>query len=189
MRILSGEFKGRKLLGPVSRCTRPITASVKKSLFGMLTGRLEGAVVLDLYCGTGTLGLEAMSRGAGRCFFADRHRAALRRLRRNIETLQAADRCVIWDGDVMRKLSGWVASMDEQVDIGFVDPPYAQSRSWDWASAAGAIFSPLGEVLAPDGVVVVRVPSKLKVPDVLGPLKLYRTRSYSGMVLLLLARD
>ena len=85
MRILAGEYKGRKLLPPPGRAqTRPITGSVKKSLFDMLGVRLVDAIVVDLYCGTGTIGLEALSRGAARCYFAERDRAVLERLRRNI---------------------------------------------------------------------------------------------------------
>ena len=73
MQILAGAHKGRKLLSPPRGSEgRPITSMAKKSLFDMLGGRLAGATVVDLYCATGTMGLEALSRGAARCYFADR---------------------------------------------------------------------------------------------------------------------
>ena len=86
MRILSGMYKGHRLLSPPpGRATQPVTGRVKKSLFVMLGGRLEGAAVVDLYCGTCSMGLEALSRGARACWFAERDRRTVARLRRNIE--------------------------------------------------------------------------------------------------------
>jgi len=186
MRILAGAHKGRRLLAPPSGSgTRPITSLVKKSLFDMLGGRLEGAVVVDLYCGTGTLGLEALSRGAERVCFAERDRLVLSRLRRNIEALGAADRCEVWAGDVAASLRRRLAG---PVDVAFVDPPYAQARRWSWQAASDMILAPLAERLAPDGVVVVRVPAGCEPPDELGALAVRRRRRYGEMALALLGR-
>ena len=182
MRILSGQFKNRKLLGPPGKTTtRPITGGAKKSLFDILAGRLPDARVLDLYCGTGTLGLEAISRGAERCFFADREKSVLERLRRNIETLQVPQRCVIWKGDVGRRLRDWLAEVDEPVDLAFVDPPYARTQRWDWDEAQRAIFTPIADSLTREGLVTLRLPSQVEPPQKLGPLALRRTKRYGGM--------
>ena len=92
MRILAGSLKGREVLPPPGMNTRPITSMVKKSLFDTLAPYLQDAVVADLYCGTGTMGIEAISRGAKQCYFADRDSGALSRLRKNIQTLGLDER-------------------------------------------------------------------------------------------------
>jgi 16S rRNA (guanine966-N2)-methyltransferase len=190
MRIIAGRYKGREILSPVGReTTRPITGLVRKSLFGMLGEDLTGQTVLDLYCGTGTLGLEALSRGAEHCWFADRDRSALHLLRRNLELLGAGDGGTIWAGDVVSRLAGWVGGLSGPVDVAFVDPPYADARRWDWALAGRAIFAPLAGRLAEDGVAVLRLPGDVEVPGELGGLTAGRFRRYGDMLLVLLIRQ
>jgi 16S rRNA (guanine(966)-N(2))-methyltransferase RsmD len=184
MHILAGMYKGRKLLPPPGKSiTRPITGMVKKSLFGMLGEDLAGQVVADLFCGTGTLGIEALSRGAERCYFAECDRAVLDRLRRNLRDVGAGARGVVWAGDVERQLAGWLAAVDRPLDVVFVDPPYAMAREWDWQAAAEHIFSPLAAKLDPGGTVVLRMDDGAKYPQELGPLKAGRIRTYGNMVL------
>lgn len=122
MRVIAGEFAGRKLLAPEGTTTRPTTDKVRQALFNSLTsmGVLEGAVVADLYAGSGALGIEALSRGADRCVFVERDRSALVALRQNIAALGIDDRCTVTTSDVM----AWVPAM-RNVDIAFIDPPYA----------------------------------------------------------------
>lgn len=187
MRILSGRYKGRRLLSPPSGSeARPITGRVKKSLFDMLGERLAGSAVLDLYCGTGTMGLESLSRGARRCWFAERDKRVVSRLRRNIEALGAAGACTVWQGDVTRRLVGWLGEVDEAIDVAFVDPPYAAARRWSWSAVASTIFSPLTRRLAGDGRVVLRLPADAECPEQLGALVVRRRRRYGEMALALL---
>lgn len=122
MRVIAGEFAGRKLVAPEGTTTRPTTDKVRQALFNSLTsmGVLDGAVVADLYAGSGALGIEAISRGADRCVFVERDRAALAALRQNISSLGLDDRCKVTSSDVM----AWVPAM-RNVDIAFIDPPYA----------------------------------------------------------------
>lgn len=183
MRIGSGALRGRKLLPPPGRGTRPITARVKKSLFGMLTGRLDDAMVLDLYCGTGTLGLEALSRGARRCYFAEQNRRVLARLERNLATCGCGESSTIWAGDVERRLAHWLETLPGPVNIAFVDPPYPSARRWDWSRVISRLFAPLAGALAADGVVVLRLPGDVGPPEPLGPLRLQRCRTYGEMTL------
>ena len=184
MRILAGEFKGRVLLSPPKGVeTRPITGATKKSLFDTLADRLVDATVLDLYCGTGTIGLEALSRGAGHCCFADRDRRVLERLRRNMETLRAGDQCTVWRGDVPGRLAAWLKALGRCVDVAFVDPPYAQARQWDWEQIGRRLFTPLAAHMADDGMVVLRTPPKLKVPETLADLHIGRVRAYGSTAL------
>lgn len=187
MHIIAGQFKGRRLLSPPKGATtRPVTALARKSLFDALGDLVGGAAVVDLYCGTGTLGLEALSRGAASCRFADRDARVLQRLRRNIEAVGAADRCVVWRGDVVRCLRSWLARMAGAVDLAFVDPPYAAARHWSWPGAAATILSLLGERLSPPGRVVLRVPREVEVPPGAGGLALRRRKRHGGMAVVVL---
>src|SRR6266576_5708636 len=101
MRIIGGQFRSRLILGPEDdRTTRPITDRVKQSLFDIVTPLLEGAIVYDCFAGTGSMGLESLSRGAARATFFEADRSALGRLRKNIEALRAADRSEVIAGDL-----------------------------------------------------------------------------------------
>jgi len=189
MHILAGAYKGRKLLPPPRASqTRPITGSVKKSLFDILRDQLAESTVLDLYCGTGTLGLEALSRGAARSIFAERDRRVAERLRRNIEALGVADRCVVWCGDVSGRLASWLSSLAGRLDVVFVDPPYGLARKWAWPTAVRKVFAPVAGRLADDGRVVLRLPASVHPPERLGELALRRRRRYGQMVLAIYAR-
>lgn len=181
MYILAGIFKGRKLRSPLRGHARPITASVKKSLFGMLGEDLRGMRVADLFCATGTLGLEALSRGAEWCGFADRDGSAIRRLKANIADCDAGGQTSVWRGDVTSRMPSWMAETDEPIDLAFVDPPFADAQSWDWQRISETLFSPLAEHLAAGGLVVLRLPPKITPPQRLGRLKLDRTREYGSM--------
>ena len=122
MRVISGEFGGRRLVTPEGDTTRPTTDKVRQAVFNSLAsmGVLEGAVVADLFAGSGALGIEAVSRGAEKCVFVERDRAALIALRENIATLGIEDRCTVHGTDVL----AWVPAM-RNVDAAFIDPPYA----------------------------------------------------------------
>lgn len=187
MRIIAGEYRHRKLLPPEGQTTRPITDRVKLALFNMLQGRFEGAMVADLFSGTGSLGLETLSRGAAYCWFAERDRDALDRLRQNIEALGCVDRVTIWTGDIEQSLSSWLAQLPGRLDMVFLDPPYALTEEWfigdHRAGAASAIAQPLAEALAEEAVVVLRAARSLEVPDVFGPLALAGRRCYGTMAL------
>ncbi len=121
MRVVSGEFGGRILMTPEGNTTRPTTDKVRQAVFNSLAsmGVVEGAVVADLYAGSGALGIEALSRGAEKALFVERDRSALNALRGNIAALDIEARCAVYATDVM----AWVPAM-RGVDIAFVDPPY-----------------------------------------------------------------
>jgi 16S rRNA (guanine966-N2)-methyltransferase len=126
MRVVAGEFGGRRLVAPEGTATRPTTDRVREAIFNSLTsaGLLEGAVVADLYAGSGAVGIEALSRGAARCTFVERDRAALRALDENLAALDLSGRTRVLASDALS-----VASTID-ADIVFADPPY-DFRAWD----------------------------------------------------------
>src|SRR5665213_2141962 len=102
MRIIAGEFRGRNILPPASDVTRPITDRVKQSVFDILTPLLDDATVFDLFAGTGSMGLECLSRGAKGVHFFEADRSALERLRKNVTALGLSDRATIVAGDLFK---------------------------------------------------------------------------------------
>ncbi len=119
--LTGGTGKGAKLLSVPGRDVRPATSRVRNSLFEILRSRLPGASAVDLFAGTGSLGLEALSRGAGFCAFFDTDERCVTVLRRNLEKLRLADRAEV------RMESAFRAAdvMRREVDMVFVDPPYS----------------------------------------------------------------
>jgi 16S rRNA (guanine966-N2)-methyltransferase len=127
IRVVSGELGGRKLLVPDGLATRPTTDKVRQAVFNSLdsAGMIDGAAVADLFAGSGSLGIEALSRGAATCIFVERDRAALKALRANIAALGLTDRATVVASDV----PAWVPAL-RGVDLGLVDPPY-EFDGWD----------------------------------------------------------
>jgi 16S rRNA (guanine(966)-N(2))-methyltransferase RsmD len=128
MRIIAGIARGRKIHCPAGLRTRPLLDRVREALFAILAPRIADAEVLDLYAGSGSLGLEALSRGARRCTFVESSRRALACLRRNLEELGFADRAAVVRGAVEAFLETLDGHCD-RVDLVFLDPPYAHLRS------------------------------------------------------------
>ena|ERR1043165_6314081 len=178
MRIIAGEFRGRKLLGPQTEATRPITDRVKQSLFDILSPRIEGAVVYDLFAGTGSMGLECLSRGARRVEFFEAERSAVARLRKNLAALGVSgEKGVVHGGDLMRLFAGGNAGGDDLADLIFLDPPYRFLR--ERAEELRALGEKLAARLNSDGVVVFRHDSRdsLELPG----LRCFDRREYGSM--------
>jgi len=122
LRIVAGEWRGRKLAAPEGDTTRPTADRTRETLFSMLASRLgtfEGLKVADLFAGSGALGLEALSRGAAHCIFVDQDPAAVRAIRANIANLQAQDRSDVRAGSVMA-----LGPAKGTLDLVLLDPPY-----------------------------------------------------------------
>jgi len=158
MRIIAGAWRGRPLAAPFGQATRPTSDRAREALFSMLQSRLgsfEGVHVADLFAGTGALGLEALSRGAAHCTFAETDRAALDILKRNAAMLGAAERADIRPQDATRIAGG-------PFHLVFLDPPYRSGLGQQalanlrkpGALAPGALLSlesAKGEEIALDG--------------------------------------
>jgi 16S rRNA (guanine(966)-N(2))-methyltransferase RsmD len=177
MKIIAGELKGRRLVTPRGLGTRPTADQVRIALMDTLTPRLPGAGFLDLFAGAGGVGLEALSRGAARAVFVESDPAAVMALRRNIATLDVADRTRVIRADVARGLDT-LAADGERFELIFLDPPYA-------AEVVTATLERLGTgaLTAPDALVVVQHFSKRSPAATVGTLTAFRTRRFGETTL------
>ncbi len=122
LRIIAGEWRGRKLTAPAGDTTRPTADRTRETLFSMLVSRIgdfEGLAVADLFAGSGALGLEALSRGAASCIFVEQDAAAIRALRGNIANLRAAPQCDVRAASVLA-----LGPAKAPLDLILLDPPY-----------------------------------------------------------------
>ncbi len=125
MRIITGTSKGRRLMGPKGQGVRPTSDRVKESIFDILGGKVAEMVVLDLFAGTGNLGIEALSRGAKRALFVEKGSQALRLIRMNLIKCGMECRSEILPQDVNRAI-GMLKGRGEVFDLILVDPPYGK---------------------------------------------------------------
>lgn len=181
VKIAGGSMRGRKLLPPPGKGTRPMTGMAKKSLFSIILPWLDDALVLDLYSGTGTLGLESISRGASQAYFAEKDRLVISRLKRNCEECNCQESTQIWAGNIESNLARWVLSLPRKIDVAFLDPPYPQVRKWNWTTIERKLFEPLAGQLAEDGLVILRTPGKINPPEKLAGLIKQRVKTYGDM--------
>jgi 16S rRNA (guanine966-N2)-methyltransferase len=169
LRIIAGTHKGRRIAAPKGAQTRPTGDRVREALFN-LVGPVEGASVLDLYAGSGALGLEALSRGARRCVFAETDPAACRVIRANLESLGLTGGLVL-QRDALAVLQD-EATAERRHELVLLDPPYE-----DWAELEEPLGVLVPRVVAERGVVVVETDAALE-PTL--PLALRTTRRYGS---------
>jgi len=180
MRIIAGQFRGRRLLPPATTATRPVTDRVKQSTFDILAPLLPEARVYDCFAGTGSMGLECLSRGAAHVTFFEADRSAAKLLRQNIDTLGVAGRSTVVGGDLFR----WFDETPPPpapapaADVIFLDPPYRFLRDQPADLARWAAAVTAGH-LGPGGVVVFRHDATDALP--LPPLTLADVRTYGSM--------
>ncbi len=166
MRIITGRFKRRKLLANPGLITRPISDRVKETLFQRLgdMGLLDGRRIADVFSGTGTIGLEALSRGGISVVFYELDRVAFDLLKKNVATLGIEDECVCWQTDILRtsfRPKGTKADF-APYSLVFFDPPYKMAPELKAGTRLNASLERLGKdtVTTPDAIMVVRVPDR-----------------------------
>ena len=189
MRIIAGSKVRMTLLSPQDKNTRPITDRVKESLFNILRNDLPDALVADLFCGTGSLGLEALSRGAQRVLFADCDSENIRRLRHNITRLRFEPQCLAVRADVLKTAIPCVVSETNLFGLIFVDPPYRLSRETQLESKLGRLLVKLAEQLDEKGLVVVRHEKRSELLPQYAALHLQQRREYGSMAITFLEKS
>lgn len=160
MKVISGKYKGRVLDGFDIVGTRPTMDRVKESLFAMIQGYLDEAVVLDLFSGSGNLGIEALSEGAKICYFVDKNKKAIQTIKRNLDKILCDD-YFLFSLDYQEALKKF--SLDSlKFDIIFLDPPYKT----DFVSKSILLIDKY-QLLACDGILVCEsdTEERIKYPD------------------------
>lgn len=169
MRIIAGAARSRRLVGPPGKTTRPMTDRMRESLFSSIAARIPDSAVLDLFAGTGSMGLEALSRGAQSVIFVEQDHRALQALRTNIENVGLGGDVVA--GDVDRFLT----SGRGHFDLVFVDPPYAVALP-----SLVEMIAKVSPLLAQSGLVVVHRRRGDDPPPAIDDLLLSDQRRYGG---------
>jgi 16S rRNA (guanine966-N2)-methyltransferase len=180
MRIIGGRFRSRLILGPEEDgTTRPITDRVKQSLFDIVTPLLDGgAIVYDCFAGTGSMGLESLSRGAKHAFFFESDRSALARLKKNIQSLNVEASSTIVASDLFKYFAA-AHPPTEPVKLIFLDPPYRFVS--ERPEQLRALAQRLAQHRDSDGLLVFRHEAGVRLD--LPPFSAIDTRSYGGMTI------
>lgn len=173
MRVIAGRLRGRRVAAPRGRDTRPTYDRVRESVFGIIGPVIEDAVVLDLFAGSGVLGIESVSRGARAALLIDSDPAAVEAIRGNVEKLGVARECDVRRGDALRLLER--GALGPSFDIVFVDPPY---RSKLHSAVLGLLGGPGG--LREGALVVVEHDARDELPRSAGRLALVRKERYGS---------
>lgn len=174
MRIISGKAKGRKLLSPEGMETRPTLDRVKQSMFNIIQTKLVGAVTLDVFAGTGSLGLEAASRGAKECILIDKSNVTYPILKQNIENLAFTDTCKSYNMDSYEVLNK-LGKENKCFDIIFIDPPYMK----DMIPPCVDIITK-EHLLQSDGIIVTKIDTKEIIYKGNQDILLYDYRKYGN---------
>ena len=196
-----------KLLSPETNVSRPITDRVKESLFSVLYkyDLPDGKIAADLFCGVGSLGLEALSRGAEFVTFVEKDPKIIATLQKNIEKAghsgiphvvsqfagEPRTRAVRGESKIIRAdaFKAGAPVSEQKYDLVFVDPPYAASRETKEDSPLGKLLVLLTEQLSPDGIVVVRTEKRIELLKRYGLLKVIERRQWGTMAVTILQRS
>jgi 16S rRNA (guanine(966)-N(2))-methyltransferase RsmD len=171
MRVVSGSARGRKLKTPENYDIRPTTDNVKESLFNIIQFDIEGRRVLDLFAGTGQLGIEALSRGARQAVFVDQSKASLEVVQANLKKCRFTDNCELHQ----KTAEQFVQTARGTFDIIFLDPPYRMD-------ILGEIIPKLLPILSPGGKIVAEHEINCNLPEKISNLELQKNYFYGKIV-------
>lgn len=174
LRVSTGSVRGRRLRTPRGLLTRPTSGKVRKALFDILGERIGDAVFLDLFSGTGGVGIEAVSRGASRAVLVERDPAALSVLRRNVGDCGMSPQIEILPSDVDRMIKDLTARRF-RADIVYCDPPYAYRAMKKLLKRLGR-----GDIIRPTGVLIIEHDRKSDPGELIGTLRRHRRYTYGS---------
>lgn len=174
MRIIAGLAKGRKILSPIGMDTRPTLDRIKESIFNIIQNRVPGAVAADIFAGTGSLGLEAASRGAKECYLVDKGKETFKYLKENVENLGFNDICECFNMDSYEVLNLF-SDRKKIFDLVFIDPPYLKNMI---PPALEIIYKK--NLLSKDGLIVTKIDSSEIIYEGYENLQLCDDRKYGN---------
>ena len=169
MRVITGTARGRRLGELQGMDTRPTTDQVKESIFNIVQFDIEGRRVLDLFGGTGQLGIEALSRGAAFCTFVDNRRDAARLIRDNLKVCELSDKAKVVQGDSI----GYLSTVTERVHLVFLDPPYQTNLLENALKKIAEI-----DILTENGIIICESPVEKVLPELPAPYRKGREYRY-----------
>ena len=177
MRIISGSARGRKLLAPGRRfgdLIRPTSDRAREAIFNILANKVVGARVLDLFAGTGALGLEALSRGAELAVFVDAQRSVIELIGRNIALCGFGERATVCHKDLAKGIA-FLTSMQppDRFDLAFLDPPYGGKFALQGLESLAE-----GNFLSAKAIVVLEDAAEAQYPEIMGSLACFDRRRY-----------
>ncbi|MGN0732642.1 MAG: 16S rRNA (guanine(966)-N(2))-methyltransferase RsmD [Emergencia sp.] len=179
MRIITGEYRGRRLESPAGYDVRPTSDKVKEAVFNIIMNEVWDATCVDLFAGTGNLGLEALSRGAKKCYFGDNSRESINLIKNNVKMCRAEDKSVIIAGDYSKTLG----RINEKVDIFFLDPPYKDGLYENCLEIIDSL-----DLLSEEGIIVAEHGVRDYVPETVGNLEVVKERKYGKIMVTIYAR-
>ena len=186
MRVIGGRFRSRMLTAPRGMNTRPTSDRLRETIFNVIAPRIEGAKFVDLYAGSGAVGIEAISRGAEFCWFAEKAPAAVKAIRENLATLKVSDGFAVETRGASALLDELV-KRDERVDLVFLDPPYEDAAEYE--RTLKFLGGRGGAVLAEDARVIAEHRSKEELAERYGRLERVRMLKQGDAALSFYARQ
>ncbi|MBU5677374.1 16S rRNA (guanine(966)-N(2))-methyltransferase RsmD [Alkaliphilus sp. MSJ-5] len=175
MRVISGKARGHALKAPQGLNTRPTADRVKESIFNIVQSKLYGSIVIDLFAGSGNLGIESLSRNASKAYFIDNNKNSIQSIRENLKKTNLGNSSIVIQMDVLSAIKK-LSTQGVKANIIFLDPPYSKGFV---APTLEDIFS--FEILQSDGIVVVEHNKTDEIPESVHNLQKYRTNNYGDV--------
>ena len=176
MRVVSGSARGCKLSSPEGMDTRPTTDRIKETLFNIISPEIYDCRFLDVFSGSGAIGIEALSRGAQKAVFVENAQSAIKVIEANLEKTRLKDKAEILKTDALKAVE-MLKAKNEKFDIVFMDPPYMKDLAWPVIKAIKA-----GGILNDEGIIIVEESSEAEIPEIEG-LRVYRTKDFKTTVM------